>query len=201
MLKKQTLRFLQSLVFVPLMATVINAGPIGSNRTDDTNIALSSQSNNISQAINSGALSILENSRFFTQDALTAMRAKKIDVYFRGRGLPLAGFGRKMVQEAARNGIDWRIMPAIAMRESTGGKFACETASFNPFGWGSCKISFKSYDEAIETIARNLGGNNSKTASYYDGELTEVLDNYNGRAVDGYSDQVIAIMKKISPSA
>jgi len=102
-----------------------------------------------------------------------------------------------MVEAAIKNDIDWRMLPAIAMRESTGGKFMF--AENNPFGWGSS--SFNSLNEAIEIVARNLGGNNHRTASYYDGELREILENYNGRAVLEYPDQVMAIMKKISPEA
>ena len=49
-------------------------------------------------------------------------KADAIDVYFRAREMPLSGFGMKMVEEAERNELDWRLLPAIAARESTGGK-------------------------------------------------------------------------------
>ena len=202
--QKQILRFLQSLVFIPALSTTIGLGAINASSdipTKATETAVASQQFNNDDSDNFLISSILENSHIFSDAMIKNARARKIDAYFNRRGLPLAGWGKKMVEEAIENDIDWRLMPAIAMRESTGGKFDCETASFNPFGWGSCSISFQSYNEAIEVIAKNLGGKNHKTARYYDGELSEVLDNYNGRAVEGYSDQVMAIMKKISPEA
>ncbi|MBM6707100.1 hypothetical protein H6A68_08660, partial [Bifidobacterium pullorum subsp. saeculare] len=47
-------------------------------------------------------------------------RADAIDVYFKARNMPLEGMGMKMVLEAEKNNIDWRLLPAIAIRESTG---------------------------------------------------------------------------------
>ena len=36
--------------------------------------------------------------------------------------MPLFGMGMKMCKEAEKNELDWRLLPAIAVRESTGGK-------------------------------------------------------------------------------
>lgn len=160
-------------------------------KTEKSNIAEKSPIN----------IPLLENSQAFEAEISLKERAEKIDAYFNKRGLPLAGQGRKMVEIADKYGLDWRIMPAIAMRESTGGKFACKSVSNSPFGFGSCKINFKTLDESIETVAKNLSGKNPRTADYYDGELKEDLENYNGRAVPHYAEEVIAIMGKISPEA
>ena len=126
-------------------------------------------------------------------------RAEKINAYFSQHNLPLEGFGEKMVAEADLHGLDWKLIPAIAMRESTGGKFACKNATFNPFGWGSCKISFDSYDHSIEVLARNLSGNNPKTSHYYDGkDIRGILETYNPPSViPKYADQVMKIMSDI----
>ncbi|MDQ3244972.1 MAG: hypothetical protein M3P22_01305, partial [bacterium] len=134
-----------------------------------------------------------------TKADILELRAKAIDSYFSERDMPLAGYGAKMVKEADINDIDWRLIPAISVRESTGGKFACKKVKFSAFGWGSCKINFKSYDESIEILAKNLGGNNPKTAHYYDNKTTEqILKKYNPDSiVPGYSKQVIKIMNSI----
>ncbi len=131
-----------------------------------------------------------------------AEKAELIDAYFREHNMPLEGFGMKMVQEAEKNELDWRLVAAIAMRESTGGKFACKKVSFNAFGWGSCKINFESHDKAIETVARNLGGNNPRTAHYYDNKTTiQILRAYNPPSiVPKYAEQVISIMDAIGPT-
>ena len=36
--------------------------------------------------------------------------------------MPLLGLGKKMVIEAEKNNLDWRLLPAISVIESTGGK-------------------------------------------------------------------------------
>jgi hypothetical protein len=188
--KQKILGVLQSFAFIPLLATSFTFNPNNLNIIpDETAKAISS------------SLDLLVNNQIFNEEGLIEDRAQSIDSYFKRRGLPLAGFGRKMVEEAIKNDIDWRMVPAIAMRESTGGKFACKKVKYNPFGWGGCTIGFDSFDQAIETVSRNLGGNNHKTAMYYDGELAEMLENYNGGVVPEYPTEVMAIMKKISPEA
>lgn len=125
--------------------------------------------------------------------------AKKIDDYFAKRDMPLEGYGAKLVKVAEDNNIDWRLLPAIAIAESTGGKFAYNN---NPFGWGSCKIKFKNFDEAIEVVAMNLGGNNPGTDEHYKGKTTkEKLYSYNGSVVPEYTGKVLAYMDLIEQGA
>ncbi len=122
-------------------------------------------------------------------------RAAKIDAYYGRYNLPLTGYGMKMVLVAEKNGIDWNLLPAIAMRETTGGKFACYK---NPFGWGSCKIKFANFDEAIEMVGKNLGGGNKKTAIYYSNNTSaQKLYYYNGTVVPSYPREVMKIMTRI----
>jgi hypothetical protein len=152
---------------------------------------ISQQQNNISDLL-------AFSSEKDIKEALRVSRAEKIDFYFRERDLPLAGFGTEMVLAAERYDIDWRIIPAIAMRESTGGKFKCQSKPNNPFGWYSCKAGFKTMDEAIDTIAKNISGNNPNTERYYkDKTLVDILDTYNGRVVKDYAEDVIRIMNNI----
>lgn len=125
-----------------------------------------------------------------------AARGLAINDYFQDRKMPLAGYGEYMVAAADRNGIDWRILPAIAIRESSGGIHAC---GFNPFGYGSCKGEvgkFESWEEAIDVVSEALG-----SGRYYSGkDLRAKLETYNPPSiVPTYADEVIAIMKKISP--
>jgi hypothetical protein len=122
--------------------------------------------------------------------------AENIDNYFRDRNMPLAGTGLAMVIEAKKNGLHPYLLPALAVRESTGGIYACKKASFNPFGYGSCKIGFTSYQQAIEVVARNL---NPETSRYYKGkDLEAMLKTYNPpHIVKEYASQVMSIMDRM----
>ena len=125
-------------------------------------------------------------------------RAKEIDAFFASYDSPLSGYGEKFVLEANKNDIDWRLLPAIAMRESTAGKHACKNVSNSVFGYGSCKISFKSIDDSIRIVAESLGGNNPSTANHYDDKTTlQILRKYNS-VIKNYPKQVAEIMKMIN---
>jgi hypothetical protein len=133
------------------------------------------------------------------EQQLREEHAAKIDAYYTKYDMPLAGYGMKMVLEAEKHDIDWRMIPAISIRESTGGIHACKSVKYSAFGFGSCKINFKSYDDAIEILATNLGGDNPNTTSYYDGKTNrQILRTYNPPSViPKYADEVLAIMNKI----
>jgi len=127
------------------------------------------------------------------------VKAEAIDAYFRVRNMPLEGMGLKMVQEAEKNGLDWRLLPAISVVESTGGKNACKNAAHSFMGWGSCKINFNSDEEAIEIVAKNLGGNNPNTDQHYADKTTkEILQKYNPPSVaPNYAEKVMRVMNEI----
>mgnify|MGYP001293388360 CR=1 FL=1 len=130
-------------------------------------------------------------------DQIKIEHANIIDTFFTKRKSPLAGLGIKFVEEAEKNNLDWKLLPAISIIESSGGIQAC---GFNPFGWGSCKMyNFSSWEEAIETVALNLGGNNPNTAYYYkDKNIIEKLQAYNPPTISpNYVDKVLSIMELI----
>ncbi len=130
-------------------------------------------------------------------------RAARIDAYFAQWDLPLAGYGKEMVAAADMYGIDWRLLPTLAKLETTGGKNLCKNpkGSFNPFGYGSCQIGFKSFEESFYAVAKTLSGNGKNTAHLYkDKSIEEILEiynppntpgishNYHGKAIDIMSD-------------
>lgn len=125
-------------------------------------------------------------------------RAIKIDAYFAKNNLPLTGYGKSFVDTADKYNLDWRLLPAIAMRESTGGKFACPNGNkANVFGWASCRVRFSSYDEAIDKVGAHLAGEVKSTSSYYKGRTTtQKLKRYNS-VIPSYTKDIFAIMNKI----
>lgn len=191
MKKNNLIRFVQSLVILPVM-TAHMAFP-GIYNTEISQNVLVQKFNTTANG------TIALNQAVDSEVTKDKAHAEAIDAYFHKYDMPLEGMGMKMVLEAKKNDIDWRLLPAIAARESSGGKNACDKAKHNAFGWGSCKIGFDSDEEAIETVARNLGGNNPSTERHYAGKTTkEILDKYNPPSVvKNYTKQVMRIMDAI----
>mgnify|MGYP002345051049 CR=1 FL=1 len=190
MQNKKHIKFVQSLIFLPFLTSIL---PVGSLANAGIPTILTGENVSIQQ---NEADEALRN-----QNALLDAQGEKIDAYFKKHDAPLEGYGRKMAEVAFENDIDYRLLPAIAMRESTGGKYACKKVKNSPFGWGSCKISFDTMDKSIETVGRNLGGNNPNTDHHYaDKSVKEILQKYNPPSiVPNYAGEVMKIMKDISP--
>lgn len=206
MKNKNIIRFVESFVLLPVltMSSVGNIPP-ESIQTQNTPEIVSSIKQNI-EATNLFAFNLgIEDKALEEKEkqelAIRQAKADAIDAFFESRKAPLAGLGMKMVEEAEKNDLDWRLLPGIATRESNAGKEACKRVKYSAFGWGSCKINFESYEQSIEVVARNLGGNNPKTASYYADKTTyEILRKYNpAHIVLKYPEQVIKIMNMIGP--
>lgn len=195
MKNKNIIGFVNSLVLLPMITASFPFS--GLKITENRESVLAKKVNiEFRESVDNNNVEDIEN---HVSKEVLKLRAEAIDSYFKEREMPLSGTGAKMIEEAIKNEIDWRLLPAIAVRESTGGKHECKRVPNNPFGWGSCKIGFKSYDEAIETVAKNLGGNNPNTAHHYDEKETiEILRAYNPPSVvPKYAEQVIAIMNAI----
>lgn len=126
-----------------------------------------------------------------------AVQAAKIDQYFANNNLPLAGYGKFFVETSDKYNLDWRLLAAIAMRESTGGKNPCPNGSKNVFGWHSCKTYFKTYEEAIDKVGQHLAGEVKSTAGYYKNKtIPQKLKRYNS-VIPDYTQDIYSIMNKI----
>lgn len=182
MKKNEIIRYLQSIIAIPVFAIAMPLSGVS------TLPSMTATSDSFAE----------ETSVITTQEEVIRKEiADKIDTYFESKNLPLAGYGQKFVEEAYKNNIDPYLLPAIAMRESTGGKQACKKATHSVFGWGSCKINFESIEKSIEIVAMNLGGNNPNTDHHYEGKTTEqILRKYNSY-ITNYPAQVMKIMESI----
>ncbi len=131
------------------------------------------------------------------QRAILDRKAAQIDMFFAKYKLPMEGHGKKLVEEAHKNGLEPDTVALVALVESTGCKFIIQNTN-NCFGWGNGKIRFKSIDESIEKIAAALGGNDPETARYYAGkDIDEVLQIYNGYANPKYLSNIEWLRRKI----
>lgn len=86
-----------------------------------------------------------------------------VDTFLAKYGSPMRGHGADFVQAADRNGLDWRLLPAIAFQESNLGK-KIPRGSYNPFGWGiytgqNSGVRFQDWSDSIHTVARGLRKN------------------------------------------
>jgi hypothetical protein len=123
-------------------------------------------------------------------DHSRTVKVQKLEVFF--GTLPMQEYSYDFVDAADQYHLDWRLLPAISMVESTGGKH-CRRGSNNPFGWGSGHIKFNSYPEAIYSVARHL----SEDRPYKGKSLHQKLRAYNP-AHRTYPIKVTSMMRRVS---
>lgn len=85
-------------------------------------------------------------------------RAKIIANFFAKYNAPLKSYAETFVEVADKYNLDYRLLPAISMQESHGGKIM-PNESYNPFGYGiygKNVLRFASFDEAIDRVGRGL---------------------------------------------
>ncbi len=88
-------------------------------------------------------------------------RIEMVKQFFAKYKSPLEPFASNIVEDADKYGLDFRLLPAIAMQESN----LCQkiiTDSYNCWGWGiygKTVTKFESYPEAIDTVTKTLATN------------------------------------------
>lgn len=91
----------------------------------------------------------------------TDLRVVALENIFKKYNSPLQGQAKYYVYYADKNGVDWKLLPAISGLESTYAKFMMP-GSYNAYGWGGGHIYFDSWEDGIDTITSALRKN------YYD---------------------------------
>jgi len=74
---------------------------------------------------------------------------------------PLTPYSELIVDVADKYGIDWKLLPAIAMKESGLCKIIPDE-SYNCWGWGihsAGTLRFDSYEEGIDTVSKGIREN------------------------------------------
>lgn len=112
-------------------------------------------------------------------------RLERLEQFFAQRDCPLRDEAAEFLIAADENGLDWRLLPSLAIIESSGGK---DYTNNNVFGWDSCRESFDSVVAGIHFVADRLA--NSKL--YKDKGLNEKLRTYN--PLPDYPAKVKAVM-------
>lgn len=98
------------------------------------------------------------NTGILEQIGIEDGRSKIIENFFKSHNSPLAEYSEIFIQVADKYSLDYRLLPAVSMQESSGGKRVIPD-SHNPFGYGiygSLVVRFQGWDEAIERVGRAL---------------------------------------------
>jgi hypothetical protein len=114
-------------------------------------------------------------------------KARRIREFYARWNAPMADNAEFIVDTSEKYGIDWRLIPAISIVESTGGRYCFR--SYNSFGWG--KMSFSSFEEAIDTVARGLA-NGYGTSNPY-----AIAPRYNPVTPNEWANKVSGLMSQI----
>ncbi len=110
-------------------------------------------------------------------------------------GKPLEAEAQMFVSVADEYGIDWRLLPAIAIAESSGGIYAC---SYNFSGYASCHQGFSSWEECARTSAQLLVALGARDDVHY--ALRQWVAGDRGAAAGGgidYANRVRSYMERI----
>ena len=112
--------------------------------------------------------------------------------FFQSYESRLAGESGTFVEVAKELNLDYRLLPAIAMVESTGGKFTPSCASYNPFGWTSttspCRYyRFESFGEAIRIVGEKIGRGKTYYRFQSTKDISDLAQKYNENPEDWVS--------------
>lgn len=194
--KNNVIQFAQALILLPVMAGTLSIGNVPQTSGIEAGQTVFTQKQNIAL---SAFFAFNDTAKEDEAAKTLKLQADAIDAYFSAHNMPLKGLGMEMVQAAEKYKLDWRLIAGISVIESTGGINACKGADYSSFGWGSCKIDFKSNEEAIEIVSMNLGGENPKTEKYYADKTTyKILRTYNSY-IKNYPEKVLKVMDQIGP--
>ena len=117
-------------------------------------------------------------------------KVNKIRKYLSSRGSPLAKYAEEFVKASDYYNIDYRLVAAISIIESNGGKNTFR--QYNAWGWG--KSGFESWTDGIWSVSKGLG-------KYYSLGMTtpqSISKSYCPPSADKWAGKVSYIMGVIS---
>lgn len=115
----------------------------------------------------------------------TDNRLQQIQEFLRQKGAPVEHLAEEFLRAADEHKLDWRLLPALAIIESAGGRVG---KGNNLFGWG--RVHFPSFSDSIHSVARAL-----TEGRYRDKPLNEKLRIFN--PASGFIDRVHRTMRQL----
>lgn len=118
------------------------------------------------------AASAYANTTAGSSATLRDSRYDKLESFFQSFGCPTPHYVDEYLGEADSNAIDYRLLPAISVLESTCGVYQRLN---NRWGWDSARKGFSSFRAGLQYIARQL----SQGRYYRNKSLEEKVRMYN----------------------
>jgi hypothetical protein len=118
-------------------------------------------------------------------------RIERLRLFFDAYACPAPRHIAEYLRAADVYGLDYRILPAVSVRESTCGQY--QRHLNNRWGWDNGDSGFGSIPYGIEYVARQL----AQAPQYKGKTLDQILWTYNPR--DAYPGEVKRLMAKIEP--
>jgi hypothetical protein len=104
---------------------------------------------------------------------------------------PLERLAHVFIRAADQHRLDWRLLPAISLVETSGGKYGTRN---NVFGWNSGRTRFRSIEAGILYVA----GRFAQSPIYAGRTASGILQKFNP-ARKTYLPKVSAFMQQLSP--
>jgi hypothetical protein len=136
------------------------------------------------------------NAVFEGSATLSDKRVANLSDYLTSYHSSLAGYSSLIVNKADQYGIDYRLLPAIAMQETGLCKKVLASAHYNCWGygvWGKRVTSFNSYEEAIDTISHYFANRKEKGIE----SLDEIGKIYNPGNTNHWKENVAFVMNQL----
>lgn len=85
-------------------------------------------------------------------------REIKLAKFLASHNSPLSAYSSEFIVQADKNGLDYRLLPAISGVESTFGRNYMPL-TFNTYGWGGGLVYFSSWEDGISKVSQGLKEN------------------------------------------
>jgi len=118
-------------------------------------------------------------------------RLARLRSYFREKNCPIEDLSADFIAAADAHNLDWRLLPAISIIESSGGKRYIRN---NIFGWDSCKRGFPTIRDGIHHVAARL----ANSSLYKNKDVDGILKTYNPYSF--YPGRVKRVMRALGPA-
>jgi hypothetical protein len=127
----------------------------------------------------------------------TDARIAVLEAFFKQHKSPLEGLADEIVTEADKNGLDYRLLPAIAMQESNLCKKIPKGVENNCWGfgiYGKKRTSFDTYSDGIRIISKTLA---DKYVAYGLETPEQIMSKYTPGSNGSWAEGVIYFMDRI----